>query len=295
LLQKRLVELGCDEVFGEVSEKVSSILGIEVNTSQAYRCCQNVAEAIDDALVIAPSKPLAEIEGKADESVYAMVDGSMIIMYEGWKEVKVGRVFKASQVSDNEELKWEMGVSNYVAKRGEYHHFTSQFEKLLPPQSLCQKVFVTDGATWIHTWIKERYPAAVHILDFFHACEKLSEVSPTKAWFEEQKSSLRLKGGAELVIEKVQQLVKDNVKGAEKLLIYLTNNKERMNYAYYREKGWMIGSGPIEAAHRTVLQVRMKRSGQRWANQGCDNLIKLRIVMKNNHQDLIRKVLKTAA
>lgn len=295
MLQKRLVELGCDEVFGEVAAKASSILAIEVNESQVYRCCQNVAEAIGDDIVLEPSKPLAEIEGKADESVYAMVDGSMMFMDEGWKEVKVGRVFKATQVADSEELKWKMGVSNYVAKRGEHQIFTSQFEKLLPPDSPCQKVFVTDGATWIHTWIKERYKGAAHILDFFHACEKMGEVAPSEAWFDEQKATLRLKGGVALVIEKVEQLVKENVKDADKLLTYLTNNRDRMDYAYYREQGWMIGSGPIESAHRTVLQVRMKRSGQRWANHGCDNLIKLRLIMKNNQQEVIRKVLKTAA
>ncbi len=295
LLQKRLVELGCDEVFGEVSEKASSILAIEVNESQVYRCCQNVAEAIADDVVIQPSKPLAEIEEKADESVYAMVDGSMMFMDEGWKEVKVGRVFKATQVVDSEDYKWNMGESNYVAKRGEYQLFTAQFEKLLPPDSLCQKIFVTDGATWIQNWIKERYPGAIHILDFFHVCEKLGEVSPNKAWLDEQKATLRLTGGAVLVKKRVEQLVKEQVKDADKVITYLENNQERMDYAYYREQGWMIGSGPIESAHRTVLQVRMKRSGQRWANHGCDNMIKLRLIMKNSQQEEIRKVLKPAA
>lgn len=295
MLQKRLVELGCDEVFEGGAEKASSILAIEVNESQLYRCCQNVAEAIADDIVVEPSKPLAEIEQKADESVYAMVDGSMMFMDEGWKEVKVGRVFKAPQVVDSEKLKWEMGVSNYVAKRGEYQLFTAQFEKLLPPDSHCQKIFVTDGATWIQNWVKESYKGAIHILDFFHVCEKLGEVAPNKTWFDQQKATLRLSGGAALVKKSVEQLVKEHVKDADKVLTYLENNQERMDYAYYREQGWMIGSGPIESAHRTVLQVRMKRSGQRWANHGCDNMIKLRLIMKNNQQEEIRKVLKTAA
>jgi Transposase len=295
LLQKRLVEIGCDEVFGGGAEKASRILAIEVNESQLYRCCQNVAEAIADDIVVEPSKTLAEIEQKADESVYAMVDGSMMFMDEGWKEVKLGRVFKATQVVDCEELKWEMGASNYVAKRGEYQLFTAQFEKLLPPDSLCQKIFVTDGATWIQNWIKESYPGAVHILDFFHVCEKLGEVAPNKTWLDEQKAILRLSGGAALVKKSVELLVKDHVKDADKVLTYLENNQDRMGYASYREQGWMIGSGPIESAHRTVLQVRMKRSGQRWANHGCDNMIKLRLIMKNNQHEEVRKVLKTAA
>jgi hypothetical protein len=37
-----------------------------------------------------------------------------------------------------------------------------------------------------------------------------------------------------------------------------------MDYRRYRHNGWLIGSGPIEAAHRTVVQQRLKLSGQRW-------------------------------
>jgi len=65
-----------------------------------------------------------------------------------------------------------------------------------------------------------------------------------------------------------------NEEDINQLLGYLENHKHQMNYQYYRQQGWMIGSGAIESAHRTLLQVRMKRSGQRWANDGCDNVIK---------------------
>jgi hypothetical protein len=81
----------------------------------------------------------------------------------------------------------------------------------------------------------------------------------------------------------------------EKLVTYLENHKGQMNYKYYREQGWMIGSGPIESAHRTVLQVRMKRSGIRWANKGCDNMIKLRVAFKNGQRNVIKQVFKLAA
>ena len=49
------------------------------------------------------------------------------------------------------------------------------------------------------------------------------------------------------------------------LLTYFENNKDRMCYKIYQEKGYLIGSGAIESAHRTVVQARMKRSGQRWS------------------------------
>ncbi len=43
----------------------------------------------------------------------------------------------------------------------------------------------------------------------------------------------------------------------------------------------IIGSGAIESAHRTVVQKRMKQSGQRWSVQGAQNMLNLRVVRKN--------------
>ena len=59
------------------------------------------------------------------------------------------------------------------------------------------------------------------------------------------------------------------------------NNVDRMAYGQYRARGLMIGSGPMEAAHRTVLQARMKRSGQHWSTQGAKNVINLRVALKS--------------
>ncbi|MCC5946153.1 MAG: hypothetical protein JJT94_14580 [Bernardetiaceae bacterium] len=44
---------------------------------------------------------------------------------------------------------------------------------------------------------------------------------------------------------------------------YFKKNRYRMDYAQYLAKGWCIGSGAIESAHRTLIQERMKLSGQR--------------------------------
>jgi hypothetical protein len=48
------------------------------------------------------------------------------------------------------------------------------------------------------------------------------------------------------------------------LLTYLNNNSHRMTYKTFFDKGYLIGSGAIESAQRTVVQHRLKRSGQRW-------------------------------
>ncbi len=294
-LQEKLAELGCVEVFGDVPERICSLLGIAVNQSQVYRTCQNVAENLDENALNEPCKGLREAQCKESEEVYAMVDGSMVFTDTGWQETKVGRVFQAKHFIDNEEHRWKMKESNYVAKRGHYTHFTTNFEQMLPPESACKKIFVTDGATWIGQWIAERYDNATHIIDIFHVCEKLASVAPKgqHMWLARQKEAL-LNSRVKDVITEVKALVGYNDE-VQALIGYLENHQHQMDYQQYRQKGWMIGSGAIESAHRTLLQVRMKRSGQRWANAGCDSMIKLRVAYKNNRYELIRKLLKNAA
>ena len=294
-LQEKLADLGCDEVFVAVPDRISSLLGIEVNQSQVYRTCQNVAEQLNEKDLNTPCPLLAEKQNNQDEEVYAMIDGSMIFTDAGWQETKVGRVFQAEHYIENEEHRWKMGVSHYTARRGHYVDFTTRFEQTLPPESACKKIFVTDGATWIGQWIAQRYAGSVHIIDYFHVCEKLASVAPRDVggWLAKQKEAL-LNSRVEAVIGEVKTL-QGNEEDINQLLGYLENHKHQMNYQYYRQQGWMIGSGAIESAHRTLLQVRMKRSGQRWTNEGCDSMIKLRVTYKNGRRDLVRKLLKKAA
>ena len=44
---------------------------------------------------------------------------------------------------------------------------------------------------------------------------------------------------------------------------------KRVTMDYIKEPG----SGAIESAHRTIVQKRMKQSGQRWSNKGAQNML----------------------
>ena len=55
-----------------------------------------------------------------------------------------------------------------------------------------------------------------------------------------------------------------------------------MDYKRYANIGvGIIGSGAIESAHRTVIQKRMKLSGQRWSKQGAQHMLNLRTCSMN--------------
>jgi uncharacterized surface protein with fasciclin (FAS1) repeats len=287
-------------VYSKSGELASRLLGITVNSSQCYRVCQSVSECIDEDLLNSPSKSLEKIENEVNNMVYGLIDGSMLQMERGWQETKVGRVMKADMVVKNKEPKWQVSQSEYVAHRGYFEEFTSKFEQLLPPDSPCEKVFVTDGAVWIANWLNEKYPKATLILDYFHVSEKIAQIAlkleedRQRPWYDQQMDSIWL-NDVNAVCEAIEKL--ENVE--QKLKIntqeYLKINQYRMNYKDYRAKNLMIGSGHIEAAHRSVLQERMKRSGQHWSENGADNMIKLRVAYRSGKFDIITQTIKNVA
>jgi hypothetical protein len=138
-------------------------------------------------------------------------------------------------------------------------------------------------------------------LDYYHACEHLhdfvengmkSESDATrKKWFEEQKELL-LESSVEKVIRNIGLT---NAKGCEKekLINYYQTNIARMDYQHYRQLGCgIIGSGAIESAHRTVIQKRMKLSGQHWSREGVNNMLRLRVFSMNKQWGKVINILR---
>jgi len=78
----------------------------------------------------------------------------------------------------------------------------------------------------------------------------------------------------------------------DKLLHYLESNRERINYGLFLEKGLLIGSGAIEAAHRNIIQKRLKLSGQRWTIKGAQQIINLRVYDKSKRWDKVVDIIK---
>ena len=148
-------------------------------------------------------------------------------------------------------------------------------------------VFISDGAQWIKNWIEDAYPNAESILDYYHAVEHLygfaekhfKDKATSMKWAKKQ-SDLLLKSKVNIVIKNVGKL--SSSKEAQNLIDYYKSNLQRMDYKRYKQIGaGIIGSGAIESAHRTVVQKRMKLSGQRWSKKGAQNMLNLRVASMN--------------
>src|SRR5262249_39575959 len=99
-----------------------------------------------------------------------------------------------------------------------------------------------------------------------------------QAWATKAKEVLYEQGGTALLEHLRQQPLPCDAAVAEeqrRLLGYFTDNEHRTNYPDYRACGWDIGSGPTEAACKSV-GARLKQSGMRWVEAGAAQVAPLR-------------------
>ena len=229
-----------------------------------------------------------------------MVDGSYIMSREnGWTETKVGRVFKASDNFSVSETRSMIKESVYVAHIGAHTDFIDKFSPLL--NGLSRFVFLGDGAPWMWKWVNDFYPDAVQILDFYHAFEKICQwaslVFTDKEWLtkwcDQTKEWLLTDCLNEVLIQLQDTDCKgDKLEKKQALLTYLNNNAHRMRYKTFLEHGYLIGSGAIESAQRTVVQHRLKRSGQRWSLKGGQQVLNIRTKNLSNQWSQVTKLVR---
>jgi hypothetical protein len=58
-----------------------------------------------------------------------------------------------------------------------------------------------------------------------------------------------------------------------------------MLYGTFRDKGYFIGSGVVEAGCKTVIGQRAKESGMFWSLSGADNVLAVRCAIMNGNFD----------
>ena len=66
---------------------------------------------------------------------------------------------------------------------------------------------------------------------------------------------------------------------------YLENNRDCMQYDYYLELGYPIGSGVVEGACRHLVKDRMEGTGMRWRTEGAQSMLDLRAIFLNGDWD----------
>lgn len=294
-LQELACYVGQQLSFDEASDNLGRIGGINLSDKQIERICHQYGEDLETTL------NEDKIEVKDDTLHYAMMDGSMcFVRNQGWKEVKLGRVFSSESMLSIKK-RGIIRESNYVAHLGYHEDFLEKFETQIAHKT--NLVAIADGARWIWDFWSDKYPDAVQILDYYHAVEKIGnwakmafkDEKEAKCWIDLQESSLLNDDVNEIIITLKSIESKRYNKEKQQLITYLENNKHRMMYQTFKEKGFLIGSGPIESANKQIIQARLKKSGQRWTSEGLQQAANLRVAYHSDKWNLVINQIKSAA
>jgi hypothetical protein len=313
-LQELICFLAHNNVFEECENDLHKFFGIDISAKQIQRVSEHYGESLEEWETNYQEEACENqvldvpVVSEANSGhVYVMVDGSMIYTREEqWKEMKVGRIYSENSRVCVQAKRTEVTDSLYVCTLGNKKDFFEKFEPYVEPYK--HKVFIADGAKWIWNWVDDFYGDSVQILDFYHAAEKLGtyaslaykDIEKRRQWLQEQKQRLKA--------DEVENVLEDLIKTSEKItnttdmskalndvIRYYQNNIERMKYESFVKKGYLIGSGAIESAHRSVIQQRLKMSGQRWSIQGAQRIANIRAYKKSNRWETVIDQIKMAA
>lgn len=302
--QEVMCYLGQEKVYAEAESIFNKLNGLDISGKQIENVCHYYGQQLEDEQQKAIAKGGKDKKVIHRERCYVMLDGGMLLTREEkWKEMKLARFFDSSDTITVSKDRGYISGSTYIAHLGNHKEFLKKVEYQV--DTMAEVVFIADGAKWIWKWAEAMYPESTQILDFFHAKEHLCQWAEAaikddtqkQQWIDEQ-SLLLLNNKVDIVMNNIAQLKTGNPKVRSQrrvLLEYYSSHRNRMNYKTYRENNLMIGSGPIEAAHRHVIQQRMKLSGQRWTMKGAQQIANLRVAHKSNQWNKIVEIINKAA
>jgi hypothetical protein len=243
-------------------------------------------EALQRACLEKPEEPAAMLT--------VATDGSMLLTREeSWREVKVGVVARGGFIPPGEERRRRrVEDARYVAVLGGQVEFKKGMAAALAAEradEVATVVWLGDGARENWTLASELCPFGIQVLDVPHAvhwamaCGKalLGEEHCLLPQWESRIHQLLDADSPDAAIGELMEclpfaVTEDQLAALDDVVGYYRSNERRMRYRTFRSRGLPVGSGIVESAHRHVLQVRMKRAGQRWGLVRARRMVRLR-------------------
>ena len=302
--------VGQEAPFGHGRKQMKLLADLEVTTKAVERTAEavgaDIATCDGQEIGRAMQLDLPMVVGKPIPILYVQMDGTGVPVV---KRETVGRQGKTEgQPAHTREVKlgcvftqtrWDQ--EGYPIRDPDSTTYTGaietseEFAKRIYVEAwkrgwgrAAKKVVMGDGAEWIWNLAEPYFPAAVQIVDLFHARQHLWELVRKlypndevnqKAWIKTHQRRLLDKGKIEKLVCALRSIVSSNLEVAKKIRIeaeYFERNAERMRYPKFRRQHLFVGSGVIEAGCKTVIGTRLKQSGMFWTVRGANAIVALR-------------------
>jgi len=315
-LQQAVAKLTAEVPYETACELLGELTGVQVSEQTAHTLTNEVAEGVG-VLEVAPTreeidaKVAAVAGGKRRRPVMVLaIDGAHVptrpesakgsrpgrkqtrakrARWQGeWREAKGFRFYLVADERVVHILSWHQ-----IQDEAELFAALRQVKEAeLIPEAQVRLCVVADGAHWIWLRVKELFPAAREVLDYYHCAEHLHRVAATQyaehpeqalEWVEATMARLFL-GEGDKVRGGLKRMQPSALKAGTEitnLLTYLCNHRHRIAYRSQRHGGYPLSSGGIESAHKFICHVRLKRSGAWWYVANGNHMLALRCAKYN--------------
>ena len=256
---------------------------------------------------------LPEPSGKIRRRLYIGMDGVFVPLRDEWKkdgsqgnlscryaECKLGVVYEPRIGKDGKDC--QVLARTYTATMENAEAFGPMVGTLAHQEGhhLCRDVVIlADGATWIWQIAAKQFSGATRIVDYFHACQHLTLVAKArygvnseegKAWHKDRCEDLLQDRLATVLKEIKEWQPRSEAKRALRRAQYgyFVSNAERMRYQTFRDKGYHIGSGVVEAGCKQLATQRMKLGGTHWRQATAEAILTLRAALLSTQSTNLR-------
>ncbi len=286
--------------FVESSQQLQELAGLKVEPSRLQRLAAAVGPSVQEPLLRLPAP-----NPSPPPQFYVSIDGTGVPMVRPELEGRAGRgpdgqartrevklaAFFTQTVTDAEghPLR-DPDSTTYLAS----FVCSDQFGPLARRDALqrgmaqaSQVIYLGDGAAWVWEIARTCFASAIQILDYYHASQHVIALAKTvhpdagcaQNWGVRWKA-LIYDSELDTVLDEARQAGGPALsEEAQREIDYLENNRARMDYLRYRNQGWFIGSGVVEAGCKHVIGQRLKQSGMFWTEAGATAVLHLRCAL----------------
>jgi hypothetical protein len=231
------------------------------------RALETYTEALGDASTLPVPAPHAP--GPPAEVLVIQADaGTVLFRGEGGREVKGYTVYR--QVDHTPQPPRYAVVQGAWAQQDAVVLALARREGWRLARTVC---CVADGAPGIWCQLSRLFPEAVQVLDWYHLMTHIRGGAALLAdhgacWRTAQETALWERGPREILRALLTLLRQDTWDPQEREMSErcVRYNRQRMDYAEARRRGFPRGSGRMESAVKQVQQGRAKGPGMRWVH-----------------------------
>ena len=284
----------------ESSAQVRELAGLTVDPSQIQRLVHLLGPGAQTRLPQLPGPPAAAVP-----QFYVSVDGTGVPMVRPelagrkgrgpdgqakTREVKLAALFTQRTTDAEGHPVRDPDSTTYLGSFAASDDFGLAVRAAAGRRGVAQAdtvIYLGDGAAWVWEVARTCFPQAVQILDCYHASEHVGALA--KAVYADAgcAQNWAVRWRALLYDSELEVLLAEARTGtdaplseaAQGELAYLERNRERMDYRRYRQAGWFIGSGVVEAGCKRVIGQRLKQSGMFWTEAGATAVLSLRCAL----------------